>query len=208
MLAAFYGRAGCIQTLLQAGVNKLVSPSSPARPLAALEARSAPLGANEREQAPHAVDSVDRALSHEPRVRTAGAAMGCREPVARMLAWPRFGPVPSPPVLNHWADRSNRSRAALRIVRPRTKMGRPRCTWQSLAATLRAALLPGFGPAMHWSLAQRPWSPLRPPAREGAPTGCAFCATTRAQLRRDLFAGASSCWLRLPRWARAYTAVS
>lgn len=32
MLAAFYGRAGCIQTLLQAGVNKLVSPLGARRP--------------------------------------------------------------------------------------------------------------------------------------------------------------------------------
>lgn len=100
MLAAFYGRAGCIQTLLQAGVNKLVSPLGARRP-PHLKQKVLPWAQTSASKRLRQLTAWTARLVARAARAHYRCCHGLREPVGRMLAWPRFGPVPSPPVLNH-----------------------------------------------------------------------------------------------------------
>ena len=138
------------------------SPRRP--PPAALEAESAPRGANERQQAPQTVDSVDRAPCRTSRACTLPVPPWAVESpsVACLPGVSRFGPVPSPPVLNHCADptlaccygssgqerrradraaRGNRSRQL--CVRPCSLVSVPPCT--CCAAPRSTFRTPGAG---------------------------------------------------------------
>ena len=192
MLAAFYGRAGCIQTLLQAGVNKLVSPLGARRP-PHLKQKVLPWAQTSASKRLRQLTAWTARLV----ARAARAHYRCRHGLSRARRSHACLAAFRACALAARAESLSRSnaRVLLRIVQAKNEDGQ---------TALHVAIARGnsaCGPApwcrsRHALVARRPRSPFRTPGA-GAPTGSHLrhdrlvrsCAGTCLQVRRAAGSG-------------------